>query len=344
MRGRTVRVLLIAATGLSLMPGVAQACNDPTVMVLPHVAGPGDTMHYTITNLTPGAKYELSIHGELGVETRVVPKTEATSHSASGTFTMPDLGDRSVGVSIGGPIQHWDIESPTGGDTLDRYDSVTYRVQAPSSGGTPEPQPARGMPPASIPGDDAPGARDPASQPLGKAPAPRVPRSLRATRPDGPRPQTAAPVESPMPVAAPTPTTADPDVVSAPRQNLRAAPVGPGRPQATPAPSAHGTVPERAPLRQLTEPAFAARPAAPERDGPALPLMLVAALSAAVGCAVWLVLLLRRGGEAAAPCATDPAPQVPPDASVEAELQEIVAEERARRMSQETAAIRTGPG
>ena len=344
MRGKTARAVLIAATGLSLMPAVAQACNDPTVMVLPHVAGPGDTMHYTITNLTPGAKYELSIYGELGVETRVVPPTEATSNSASGTFTMPDLGDRSVGVSIGGPIQHWDIESPTGDDTLDRYDSVTYRVQAPSSGGTPEPQPARGTPPGSIPADNAPGAGDRAGQPLGKAPAPRVPRSLRATRPDGPRAQTAAPVEIPMPVAAPAPATADPDVVSAPGPNLRAAPARPGRLQAIPAPSAHETVPEQAPRRQLTEPAFAARLGAPERDGPALPLMLVAALSATVGCAVWLMLLLRREGEAAAPRATDPVPQVPPDASVEAELQEIVAEERARQMSQETAAIRTGPG
>lgn len=124
-------------------------------------------------------------------------------------------------------------------------------------------------------------------------------------------------------------------------------PTEPGRPRATPAPPANRSVPQRAPPRQPTATVSAPAPVAPEHDGPALPLMLAAALSAAVGCAVWLMMLLRRPGEAAAPSANDPVPQVPPvpsDASVEAELQEIVAEERARQASRETAAIRAGPG
>jgi hypothetical protein len=331
-----VRVGLIAAAALLLVPGAAQACNDPTVSVRPNVAGPGDTMRYTITNLTAGAKYELSVEGVL-----VVPTREATSTSASGTFTMPDLGDRSGGISIGGPIEHWDIEnSPTR-----KFDTDgTYRAPASTPTGPPESQPAPGTPPADVPGGREPGAANPAGKLIDDAPAHRAPQPLRATRPDGPGPQTAAPVEAEVPLAAPAPVTAEPDAVSSPRNELRAAPVAPGRPRATPAGPVHATVPQPAPPRPRTETVSAPEPGAPEHDGPAPPLMLVAALTAAGGCALWLMLLLRRGGEAAAPRATAPDPRIPPDASVEAELQEIVAEERARQLSRTTPAIRDGPG
>jgi hypothetical protein len=296
-------------------------------------------MRYTITNLTAGAKYELWVKGVL-----VVPTKEATSTSASGTFTMPDLGDRSGGISIGGPIEHWDIaDSP-----VSKFDTDgTYRAPASTSTGPPESQPAPGTPPADVPGGRAPDAADPAGKLDDKAPARRATRQLRAVRPVAPRPQTAAPVEAEIPLAAPAPATAESDAVSSPRQELRAVPTEPGRPRATPAPPANTSVPQRAPPRQPTATVSAPAPVAPEHDGPALPLMLAAALGAAVGCAVWLMMLLRRPGAAAAPHANDPVPQVPPvpsDASVEAELQEIVAEERARQVSRETAAIRAGPG
>ena len=331
-----VRVGLIAAAAVLLVPGAAQACNEPTVSVWPNVAGPGDTMHYTITNLTAGAQYELSVEGVL-----VVPTREATSTSASGTFTMPDLGDRSGGISIGGPIEHWDIEnSPTR-----KFDTDgTYRAPASTLTGPPESQPAPGTPPADVPGGRERGAANPAGRLNGEAPARRAPRPLRATRPDAPGPQTAAPVEAEVPLAAPTPATAEPDAVSAPRRELRAVPVAPGRIRATPPPPARATVPERASPRLQIETVSAPEPGAAEHDGPALPLMLVAALSAAGGCAVWLMLLLRRGGEAAVPRAMAPDPLIPPDASVEAELQEIVAEERARQIAQRTPAVRAGSG
>jgi len=91
---------------------------------------------------------------------------------------------------------------------------------------------------------------------------------------------------------------------------------------------------------------------APDRDRPALPLLLVAGIGAAGVCAAWLTRLLLGGGQAATPNVIAPVPRIPPDASVEAELQEIVAEERLKRFADEHGRdigepgepVRAGPG
>src|SRR5919108_98624 len=83
---------------------------------------------------------------------------------------------------------------------------------------------------------------------------------------------------------------------------------------------------------------------APEHAGPALPLLLIAGLGAAGACVAWLMFLMRSGGEAAAPRPVAPVPRFPPDVVLEAELQEILAEERLKRFADEHGRDMAEPG
>jgi hypothetical protein len=62
--------------------------------------------------------------------------------------------------------------------------------------------------------------------------------------------------------------------------------------------------------------------------------VLLVALSAVGICAGWLILMMRGRGETGAPSLVAPV-RIPPDAMLEAELQEILAEERLKRLHEE---------
>jgi hypothetical protein len=328
MTRRLLRALLLATVALLLLPGLARACNEPTVVVLPNVAGPGDTMHYTVSNLTPGGKYELWIDGY-----QVVPTREARSTSAIGTFPMPDLGDRSRGFSVGGPIEHSDLvasdASPTGdgGYTVKRYDTDgMYRPPAPAPDAGHESQPAPATPPAGAPEDRTPATTQPTGAPHRTGHTHRVTRTDLVTRPTRVPSPTASPVESQAPLDASAHGASVAMSVSHDQQ--QAVPVSRARNRPSARQPAATPLPERALPPPRTGTTRLPTAGATGRGGPALPLVLVAGLSAAGACAVWLILLLRRGGEAGRPFVTTPAPRIPPDVTIEAELQEILAEER----------------
>jgi hypothetical protein len=321
---------------LAAGPPAASACNQPYISVTTASAEPGDVVYWSIGNADLGAAYDgLRIAGR-----EVVPPGTVTEPKPHGSFVMPDFGDRPISVSVETVVSH-DHE----GGPWHRSATIQYRppVAPPQSPATPiqpsepvqaldpaeperkhEPQGSR---PAPGPPTDPPRGHDPASGGPGRTPSdPAVERQ--------------EPVQSAVPLRA-APVAEDRSAVVAKPRQLEAR-----EPGALP-----GARPVRAvPLVPATRRALPS----PDREEPT-PAIIVAGLSCLLVCAVagtgwWL---LRRRGFSAGPAIETPAlPRSPPSAAavtaddlrLEAELQELIAEERARHMDRETAAIRTGPG
>jgi hypothetical protein len=352
--GRTV--ISAAAVALSLaLPAAAWPCNEPSGQrdggQPAGGTGSGERVYFVISGVDEGATWTLSWEGASKPIEGTVEGTRGSDYH--GSFPMPDLGNQNRTVHFSGEVVHEAHADGRGPWPLSV--SVQFRGGPPAS---PSPSP----PPVEQP--SAPQHR----------PAPIEQPSTRRTRP--------------APVDVKAPTNAQPlgGGGSFPAGGTGgwppSGPAGPGGGPGTPSspfdPSGgpvgsaiadsgfaaegssagrSGRVPEpvRTPLSERAAdgagvPAvpLAAPPAREDADGPGRIVLVLVALTAA-GVAAALAVRRRRGGSGRA--ALSDVPLVPSDPAVEAELQEIIAEERAKldevrdeRSPGEMAAARDDPG
>ena len=329
MTGKTLRALLVAAAALLLVPGVTQACIEPSFVVYPNVAGPGDTMHYTISGLTASpdaqAEWVISTGGQR------IASGSASGGTVTGTFPMPALGDRSTGFSFEAAVEHLDIENGAHTEIPSDRDGF-YRPPASAPGGDQDAKPAPATPPVSAPGDRAGGGKRPSGPPRGDDRARGLTQTPRSTRPAlPPAPQ----VDATVPSAQRISVTAEHPVHAIARSDRHGVLARPDRHRTTRTEPARAPIPERALPQPQSEAASVPTARAAARRAPPVPLWLVAVLTIGGVCAGVLMFLRRHGGEAAAAGAPPLAPRIPPDLLLEAELQEIVAEERHKRLREE---------
>ena len=347
MRRTAVRAFPIGAIALLLLLAAspASACNCPALAALgpgaKGVAGPGDQVHYTLSYLSDGAEYSIQVDKREVVSTQVYHGTS----QVSGTFVMPDLGGSDRGVTVNAVINHPDlvVDNCNGKP----YTSITYTLpKAPSSGtpGVGAPQADRqAAPERSRPAKSSPRLREPAaSRPKHAAPE----RDPIAPRASPGAPVTPAPVEPAGKTGQPGHHAIAASVAHSP------APAAQQAPSSRLVSTEHRTSPApKGLLRADAQPSHTAKPIVrleqtPPRDPPWEVIALGLLVFAAISGGGWGFARARRRG---------PPPE--PDAdlrrllsregdldAVEAELQEVIAEERARDMSREAAAIRIGPG
>jgi hypothetical protein len=304
--------LLLSAAG----GGVAQACitQGAAVAGLGSSADaplhPADSSVWKITNLGAGATYTVSIEGR-----EIASGTTTAAGPATGSFTMGNYGPEPQALTLSAVVSHEDIE---GGETPPLLSTVYY---AP----TPTAEPPQQAPATATPTPAAPEKTRSASHraPVKRAdrhtvtPRPvhrRTPRGAPATRqPAQPRTirpaTTAAPViaaVAPAATAAPAHRSAN---VRRERTTARALP--------TQAPPVFAHAVSAVARRAVAEPRSASPPS-DRRGTEALIALAVLALAGLGGAGAWA--LRRRRVQP---------PQQPGD-TVEAELQELIAEERAR--------------
>jgi hypothetical protein len=310
-RGRLIG--LAAAFFLTSGVGSAHACINVHIGAYPTAAHAGDVVQYSVSSLEVGASYTISVNGS------IVADGTATGDIVRGPFTMPNLGAQQATVTLGVTFDHSEIDGARGVDTT----KVTYEPVAASP---PAPPPAAAAPPAPAP---APAAAQPrASQPVPRTTAPSEPTQPqpgpRISRPAAPRAIRTGPVATRMPAAS---TGGRPSV--RPQLRVAAAPTALREPTRRAAPS---RTPRAAPPRPHVLPQIGARRAAPvqpsARAAPAderqRPLWWFAAalLLAGGGIAGGVILKRRR---------PTPSP-LKDDLALEAELQEMIAETRAREL------------
>jgi hypothetical protein len=318
--------LAVAVASLTLAVGAdaALACVFPNISTGTTSAGPGDPVDYTASNVRAGAEIEIYAGGRVVVPRHVVGESEISGTGVRGSFPMPDLGSTSTTVKLALWIDHADMEETP----LTRYSEGIHYAAA-SSGAS----------------EQAPEAQEPATHP---APSAGPPARAPAARP-APRARTRG---------TPAPQSRIPGGHAGPGHPLRnrsagrptaAVRAGSGRTLAAPLagrgllPSSHARVgnvrhaarpvnaavaPKRVLDGVLGGPA--ARRTRPTGGGGSKPLLVLLALVVAGPAAAFLLRFRRSGG---APAAV-PAP-VPPGGSanglaLEAELQELIAEEKAR--------------
>lgn len=333
----------MAAT-LALAPAAARACNNPELSVSSASAGPGDTIYWAISDAQPGAEYQVSVNGRI-----VQPTTTVTEPKPNGSFVMQDYGDRPLSITVSMVVSHDHEGGPWADD-----DSVQYRP--PSAPGVPSlpapeaPAEAPATPDSGAQGDRAPA--EPVSRRNPSAPRAGRPKAPERSRSPSSAPRTTRRTTEPSRTAA-TPVSATAPESAARTLDERAGELAAGdvRTRASkesengargkrggPA-SAPGRVRERARPGPLPAPRAVPQH---ERASP-LALSVLGMLALAVCLAALVVMLLRRRGGESAQAGSAPAP-VPPDVVIEAELQEIVAEERLRLLHDEQRQQRMDPG
>lgn len=295
MRTRLGLAFLVAIASCLAFTGSASACQIAN-LVLQDSAGPGDTVSYSISGIAPTATYSFDI---AGLEVSGA-NTSSTDNGVSGTFVMPDLGTRQLTLSANGTCS---CPEEVGAQPL--HDSMLYVPPIPAQ--SPQ-RTATGSPAAS-------------PQPAAQRSRPHSRRPHRLDSPVALAKHAAKNQRDGAPSAA-TPTGAPPadSVASGPNPQQPSSGSGSAKPSTTESSS----VPHRV-LQGLTS-TTRVGPA----DVPTIGLLLIAVIViAGAALAAFVIYLLRRGPdpEAAikAPAPIDPDP-------VEAELQEIIADEMARKL------------
>jgi hypothetical protein len=287
---------LIGLLALFPLAGSASACATASLRLDPS-AGPGDTVSFSISGIEPGATYTLNLAGH-----QVASGTNnAPYNGVSGTFTMPNLGTQPVTVTGFGHTFH-----AADSDAQDPVSSMAYEPPAPSS--------------TSSPAASAPSKPEPEPEPEPKAvhPAPGVK------------------VQPPVAVAQHTakkqkqesPTTGS-GARPAPADAVRSAP-GPGDPNSGGSGEAKGSAEESSGVPHEVLDGIGSTTRVGPADVPTVGLLALGLIFiAGTAVAAFVIYLMRRGPDpkaaikAPAPLGHDP---------VEVELQEMIAEEMARRL------------
>jgi hypothetical protein len=98
--------------------------------VLPKTAGPGDTVSYSIAGIVPNATYSFTIAGQEISGSN----TSSSDNGVSGTFTMPDLGSQQLTLTA-----HGSCSCPDSSDNPGLSASMEYLPPPPpASSGSPQ--------------------------------------------------------------------------------------------------------------------------------------------------------------------------------------------------------------
>jgi hypothetical protein len=296
MRSRLPLAFLIAVAACLAFTATASACQD-VHLALDRSAGPGDTVSYSIAGISPKATYSFSI-----AEKEISGTNSSTNlNGVSGTFTMPDLGSQQLTLTAAGTCS-----CPEDADPQPIGGSMQYVPPAPPA------PPASG---SSNGSDSTPATAVPSqsSQPAktsAKKHAPTVSPSHSAAAPSAPGSGGAAEVRTEVaaPQSANTPSDSAPQPQANAKERGEASSSAPGRVFDT----IGGTTsvgPAKVPTLGLL----------------AIALILIAGL----GLAGLVIYILRNGPDPDA-ALRDPAPTGPDP--IEAELQQIIADEMARQL------------
>jgi hypothetical protein len=322
-RFRAVVGFAVAAATL-VAPAATWACNQPYVSLSATSVAPGDTVYWSIANVDLGAEWDgVRIAGRT-----VVPPGSVTEARPHGSFVVPDFGDKAISLPVETTLAH-----AADGGSWPKSATLQYRppsappVEAPPEAGPP----AESGAPPSI--EELPRRR---GEPNGNASPGGPTRGGGETgdAPRGPGPQPSEPVSTRAPAerAAPVATKGEPRVFAPVQVDAHAVTATP--PDRRPARTrpAQAPLPERiAPVPQLEPRAVPVRAPTDSDGAPLLPLVV----GAAAICGLVALLLLRRRGQATGSVSLDPRSPIPPAALIEAELQELVAEERHKRLQEE---------
>jgi hypothetical protein len=292
MRIRVAFGFLIGLLALFTLAGSASACATASLRLDPS-AGPGDTVSFSISGIEPGATYTLNLGGQ-----EVASGTNNTPYNGvSGTFTMPNLGTQPVTVTGFGHTFH-----AADSDAQDPASSMAYAPPAPSSTSTP----AASAPPKPEP---EPKAVHPAHRVKEQRPVAVAQHTAKEQKQDSPTTGSAA--------------------RAAPTDAVRSAP-GPSDPNSGGSGEAKRSAEESSGVRHKVLDAIGSTTRIGPADVPTVGILAMALIFiVATAVAAFVIYLLRTGPDpeaaikAPAPLGHDP---------VEVELQEMIAEEMARRL------------
>jgi MYXO-CTERM domain-containing protein len=334
--GRTVVVTAAATLSLAL-PAGAWACNYPEAQSdggdPPGGTGPGETVYFLLSNVDETATFEVAHEGEYATSGEV--KAQGSGSRYRATFPMPNLGSQDDTVTFDVKIDH-----PIHGSWPKSF-TVKYRGTATS----PEPSPQDREPSSTPRPQPSPKPVEAPSENLPNGAGGSVPAGgTGGVSPTGPGGLGGGPTTPSSPLGPP----GGPSDVGSEALVENAEPIAARVDQAV-APATRATLSDRATdgARRPVVRAVAADPADAADGSGGIVLILAALTMAGVGAA--LAVRRRRGGSG--PAAEPAPPLVPNDPAVEAELQEIISEERARldrehgeRSPAELAAARDDPG
>jgi hypothetical protein len=335
----------VAVFILALTAAPGWACIEPEIGVSQDPVHPGDPVYFTIINLTPDP--DQPAEWTVKVDETPVASGKTSNATDHGQFPMPDAGASATSVSVQLVVKHHDIEN------------VEQTLAPPAS----SPIQYAGRSVASAPGDQqqpaspttAPVSAESQTQHAGSAsPAPpsTAPGQGDARRPRTPRKGGPTPTREPDRVRHPT-RALDPHVLAT-RPQAAATPGDRARDAVTaqviPAAAVTGASARSSSrdrhraAREQVAPSDARPPVvafgnpAADAAAPGARTATHAVSRAWPGIAALMVLLAaamfrwRRRFGGASPGATPPSPP-PPDQelAIEAELQELIAEEKARQ-------------
>jgi hypothetical protein len=330
-------VAILAAVSLLCAAPPAYACQFPNLSLLAPSAGPGEQVGFTISEVDQGARWDVYLEGQW------VAGDISDGRPVRGSFPMHDLGSTSYTATVSAQVDHDD------GPNQPPLGRLEYRAPAPPA----ELGPQQSTSPVT-PAEPAPSTTE-AEQP---ARAPAKP----GRQPDGGRSQPVRTHRSPSRPHEPSahvqkPRRAAPQLEQRSRSTAldeyratgRAVTDEVARGDRTRAVAgrraaeARAERPAQGPRRAaIPAPLAPAQPLEARPTGPAtVPVgVAVLVLLVATTAAVLYVARRRRPGLGAEPDDTSP-PWIPPevaleararDVLIEAELQEIVAEERLKRL------------
>jgi hypothetical protein len=348
-------VAVVGAVSLLCAAPQAYACQFPDFSLVTTSAGPGDEVGFTISEVDQNARWDVYLAGQW------VAGEVSDGSPVRRSFTMPDLGSRSYSVTVSAQIDHDD------GPSQPTPERLEYRAPAPPSEPSPEPSPAPMSPaePALVTPEPEQPPRPPTqthrepdahrSLPAGPHRTP-VPAGQYSTRQQRTSRAEARPVGRSRKAVLggdhATRSLAADDVV----RGGSARPVAARRLReaARRVPEARRARPTQAPRRaSAPAPTNPTQPIAPASPGLTAVFVGLTVLVLVAAAAALLYLIRRHRPEPGGAQAETMPPWIPPEVALEArardllievELQELIAEERARQIAREAAAIRSGPG
>lgn len=300
MRVRAGFIAVAALVVLTAGAPAAHACNEPGLGGLPPTVGPGSPnpgpVPFSIANTDPGATYTLQVAGRT-----VASGTDLDGGGVAGTFTMPDLGSDQA-VAVEAFVSHEGSSWPSS-------KAIQFRAAVPAQGGP--------GPTATTPGKQSKGAQP--DEQFGRAGRQNTEGSGGASA----HGQSAVPSHQPTPASGPTAAVSQAGAPTADAARAGSEADASFRGREGLAAMARGDAPGAA-VRTESAAGGAQVPAVVIA---ALVLMLIAGLG---GLGVRLV----RGRAGGPPQRRDAAEAValPAAAEIEAELQEMIAEHRARQL------------
>ena len=289
--------ILLSAVALLTMVSSSSACATASLTFSPSNAGPGDPVSFSISGIEPGATYSIELNGR----TVASGTNETNFNGVSGTFTMPDFGSEPVTVTGFGHTFH-----AADNDSQDPSRSLEYvppKPVAPPAPSVPKgtPAPVESQPPTVIPRHRPHRASPPIPIQIAKQAAKKQRHDSAATG-SGVDSAPADAVGSVPPPSRPTP--------------------GSGAAKAPSEKSA--SVPNR--VLDAIGSSTRVGPA----DVPTIGLLALGLILIAAGGLAASVIYIWRNGPDPDAALREPAPPGPDP--IEAELQEIIAEEAAKQL------------